>query len=107
MLVYTGINTNDSIQTALQKIDFALGDSGTTFIFQNGIVQTAIGQPVELGGSLIKDTTISGNYTLEFEGDLQAAAFVTTGGTATQYVKGDGTLGEFYGTGGTSGSSGT
>ena len=27
-LVYTGINTNDSIQTALQKIDEAIGNGG-------------------------------------------------------------------------------
>ena len=34
-LVYTGINTNDSVQTALQKIDAKFGDAAIGYIFQN------------------------------------------------------------------------
>jgi hypothetical protein len=44
-LIYTGINTNDSLQTALQKIDAKFGDVGLGYIFQNGIIQSAPGQP--------------------------------------------------------------
>jgi len=91
-LVYTGINSGDNLQTALQKIDAKFEDAGLGYVFVNGLIQTAPGQPVELGGSLIHDTTISGNYTLTFAGNLQATALITTGGTSSQFVKGDGSL---------------
>ena len=91
-LVYTGINSGDNLQTALQKIDAKFEDAGLGYVFVNGIIQTAPGVPVELGGSLIHDTTIGGNYTLTFAGNLQATALITTGGTSSQFVKGDGSL---------------
>ena len=91
-LVYTGINSGDNLQTALQKIDAKFEDAGLGYVFVNGLIQTAPGLPVELGGSLIHDTTISGNYTLTFAGNLQATALITTGGTSSQFVKGDGSL---------------
>jgi hypothetical protein len=91
-LVYTGINSGDNLQTALQKIDAKFEDAGLGYVFVNGLIQTAPGVPVELGGSLIHDTTISGNYTLTFAGNLQATALITTGGTSSQFVKGDGSL---------------
>ena len=91
-LIYTGINSGDNLQTALQKIDAKFEDAGLGYVFVNGLIQTAPGLPVELGGSLIHDTTISGNYTLTFAGNLQATALITTGGTSSQFVKGDGSL---------------
>jgi hypothetical protein len=91
-LVYTGINSGDNLQTALQKIDAKFEDAGLGYVFVNGLIQTAPGLPVELGGSLIHNTTISGNYTLTFAGNLQATALITTGGTSSQFVKGDGSL---------------
>ena len=91
-LVYTGINSGDNLQTALQKIDAKFEDAGLGYVFVNGIIQTAPGLPVELGGSLTHDTTIGGNYTLTFSGNLQATALITTGGTSSDFVKGDGSL---------------
>ena len=91
-LVYTGINSGDNLQTALQKIDAKFEDAGLGYVFVNGIIQTAPGVPVGLGGSLINDTTIGGNYRLTFAGSLESQAFVTTGGNSSQFVKGDGSL---------------
>ena len=92
-LIYTGIRTNDSLQVALAKIDDKFRDSGIGYAFQNGIIQSAPGQPVKLGGSLIENTTItSGNLNLTVTGNLIAGAHVTSGGTSSQFVKGDGSL---------------
>jgi len=91
-LVYTGINSGDNLQTALQKIDAKFEDAGLGYVFVNGIIQTAPGVPVGLGGSLTHDTTIGGNYTLTFAGNLKATKLITTGGTSSQFVKGDGSL---------------
>jgi hypothetical protein len=91
-LLYIGVNTNDSFQTALQKINQAFTNAQMGYIFNNGLVQSGLSQPVQLGGSLIQNTTISGNYTLTLQGNVQAAKHVTTGGTSSQFVKGDGTL---------------
>ena len=104
-LIYTGINTNDTLQLALQKIDAKFADASIGYIFNNGIIQVAPGDPVQLGGSLIQNTTISGNYRLTFQGSLESSRFVTTGGTINQVVAGDGTLLDWDG--GTSGTSGT
>ena len=91
-LLYTGINTNDSLQTALQKIDAKFGDAMVGYTFTNGVYQSVAGAPVGLGGSLTADTTIGGNFTLTFAGNVRAAKHITTGGTSSQFVKGDGTL---------------
>ena len=91
-LVYTGIVTNDNLETALQKIDQKFQDSNIGYIFTNGLEQLAPGQPVMLGGALIKNTTIGGLYNLAFAGTLEASALITTGGTSTDFVKGDGSL---------------
>lgn len=91
-LTYTGITTNDSMQTALQKIDAKFGDATIGYVFTNGLYQPVGGAPVGLGGNLIANTTIGGNFTLTFTGNLQATKHITTGGTASQFVKGDGTL---------------
>jgi hypothetical protein len=91
-LTYTGITQNDSIQTALQKIDAKFGDSHVGYIFTNGVVQLSPGQPVKLGGSLIEDTTIGGNFTLSFVGPIIGSKLATAGGTASEFLKGDGTL---------------
>lgn len=92
-LVYTGIVTDDNLQTALQKIDAKFQDAGLGYIFNNGVIQTSPGQPVGLGGTMIQDTTIDGDgYTLTFTGTLLATKFATVGGTSSQFVKGDGTL---------------
>ena len=37
-LIYTGINTNDSLQVALQKIDAKFEDAGLGYIFNNGVI---------------------------------------------------------------------
>jgi hypothetical protein len=92
-LVYTGINTNDNLETALQKIDAKFGDAFIGYIFDNGVIQTAPGQPVRLGGSLVQNTVInSAGYTFEITGSIESGAFITTGGTSSQFVKGDGSL---------------
>jgi hypothetical protein len=90
--VYTGIVTNDNLQTALQKIDQKFQDSNLGYIFTNGLEQLAPGQPVMLGGALVKNTTIGGLYNIAFAGTLEASALITTGGTSTDFVKGDGSL---------------
>lgn len=91
-LTYTGITTNDSLQTALQKIDAKFGDAMVGYTFTNGVYQSVAGAPVGLGGNLTANTSIGGNFTLTFAGNLQAAKHITTGGTSSQFVKGDGTL---------------
>jgi hypothetical protein len=92
-LIYTGIRTNDSLQVALTKIDAKFRDSGIGYAFQNGIIQTAPGEPVKLGGSLVEDTTISSEgFDLTVTGNLIAGAHVTSGGTSSEFVKGDGSL---------------
>ena len=91
-LLYIGVQTNDNLQLVIQKINQAFINSGIGYIFNNGLVQTSLSAPVQLGGSLIQNTTIGGNFTLEFTGNLKAAKHITTGGTASQFVKGDGTL---------------
>ena len=91
-LIYTGITTNDSLQTALQKIDAKFGDAMVGYTFTNGVYQSVAGAPVGLGGSLTANTSIGGNFTLTFAGNLQATKHITTGGTSSQFVKGDGTL---------------
>lgn len=91
-LTYTGINTNDSLQTALQKIDAKFGNAMVGYIFTNGVVQLSPGQPVKLGGSLIENTTIGGNFTLSFVGPIIGSKLATAGGTASEFLKGDGTL---------------
>ena len=91
-LLYIGVQTNDNLQLVIQKINQAFINSGIGYIFNNGIVQTSLSSPVQLGGSLIQNTTIGGNFTLTFAGNVQAAKHITTGGTSSQFVKGDGTL---------------
>jgi hypothetical protein len=92
-LIYTGINTNDNLQTAILKIDNKFRDAGLGYVFQNGLVQIAPGAPVELGGSLTQDTVInSDGFTLTVTENLIAGAHVTSGGTSSQFVKGDGSL---------------
>ena len=92
-LIYTGINTNDSLQVALTKINNKFRDAGIGYAFQNGIIQSAPGEPVKLGGSLVEDTTInSGSFGLTVTGNLTAGAHITSGGTSSQFVKGDGSL---------------
>jgi hypothetical protein len=91
-LIYTGITTNDSLQTALQKIDAKFGDAMVGYTFTNGVYQSVAGAPVGLGGNLIANTSIGGNFTLTLAGNLQATKHITTGGTSSQFVKGDGTL---------------
>jgi hypothetical protein len=91
-LLYTGITTNDNLQTALQKIDAKFADAAIGYAFNNGLIQSAPGQPVQLGGSLIQDTSIGGNYKLAFVGKVEASALITTGGTSSQFVKGNGSL---------------
>ena len=48
-LIYTGITTNDSLQTALQKIDAKFGDAMVGYTFTNGVYQSVAGAPVGLG----------------------------------------------------------
>jgi hypothetical protein len=91
-LVYTGINNNDNLEIALQKIDAKFQDAGLGYIFQNGIIQLGPGLPVGLGGSLTQDTLITGAHKLSFSGELEASKLITTGGTSSQFVKGDGSL---------------
>lgn len=91
-LLYIGVNTNDNLQIVIEKINQAFQNAGVGYAFNNGLVQPTPFDPVQLGGSLIQNTTIGGAYTLTFVGNVQAAKHITTGGTASQFVKGDGTL---------------
>jgi thiamine pyrophosphokinase len=92
-LIYTGINTNDTLQTALHKIDAKFQDAAIGYAFENGVIQTSPGQPVGLGGSLVRNTVInSAGYTFEITGSVESGAFITSGGTSSQFVKGDGSL---------------
>jgi hypothetical protein len=92
-LIYTGINMNDNLQTALEKIDGKFQDAGIGYIFENGIIQLNPGEPVRLGGSLMQNTTInSAGFTFTLSGTFEASALITTGGTANDFVKGDGSL---------------
>lgn len=91
-LIYIGVNTNDPLSDVIEKINQAFQNSGIGYAFTNGITQPSPFDPVQLGGSLIQNTTIGGNYNLTFVGELQASKFITTGGTASQFVKGDGSL---------------
>ena len=92
-LVYTGIVTNDNLQTALQKIDAKFQDAAIGYIFNNGVIQSSPGNPVQIGGKLIKATTIDNNtFPFIFTETLESAKFITTGGLSSQFVKGDGTL---------------
>ena len=92
-LLYTGINTNDSVQTALQKIDAKFQEAAIGYIFNNGVYQAAPGLPVGLGGSLVQDTIIvSGGWTFTITDSIESAALITTGGTSSDFVKGDGSL---------------
>jgi hypothetical protein len=92
-LVYTGVNTNDNLQIVLQKIDNKFRDAGLGYVFTNGLIQTAPGQPVKLGGALVNNTTInSQGFTFGLSGTIESSGFITTGGTSSQFVKGDGSL---------------
>ena len=91
-LLYIGVKTNDNLHTVIGKINQAFQNAGVGYAFTNGIVQPDPNQPVQLGGSLVQDTIIGGNYTLTLDGNLKAAKHITTGGTASQFVKGDGSL---------------
>jgi hypothetical protein len=92
-LVYTGVNTNDNLQLVLEKIDNKFRDAGLGYVFTNGLIQTAPGQPVKLGGLLVENTTInSQGFTFGLSGTIGSSAFITTGGTSSQFVKGDGSL---------------
>jgi hypothetical protein len=90
-LVYTGINTNDTIQLALQKIDDSFSNIKFGYTFNNGLIKE-VDQTVQLGGTLIKNTTISGSYKLTFVGNLQANSFIKTGGTNQQFLLADGSV---------------
>jgi hypothetical protein len=92
-LLYTGITTNDNLQTALEKIDLKFKDASIGYIFQDGVVQENPGDPVTLGGIFTQDVTISnGPYNFLVTNNLEAGAHVTTGGTSSDFVKGDGSL---------------
>jgi len=92
-LLYTGIKTNDNLQIALEKIDAKFQDANIGYVFENGIIQSSPGQPVKLGGSLTGNTVINSNsFTFKLSGTIESQAFITTGGTSSQFVKGDGSL---------------
>jgi hypothetical protein len=92
-LLYTGVKTNDNLQIALEKIDAKFRDANIGYIFENGIIQSSPGQPVKLGGSLTGNTTInSAGFTFALTGTIESQAFITTGGTSSQFVKGNGSL---------------
>jgi hypothetical protein len=91
-LLYIGVQTNDTLEAIIVKINQAFQNTGIGYAFTNGVIQPTPSQPVQLGGALIQNTTIGGNFTLTFSGNVQAAKHITTGGTSSQFVKGDGTL---------------
>lgn len=82
-LLYIGINTNDNLQIVIEKINQTLQNSGVGYAFNNGVVQTSPFDPVQLGGSLIQNTTIGGSYTLTFVGNVEADKHITTIGAGS------------------------
>jgi hypothetical protein len=91
-LLYIGVQNNDTLEAIIVKINQAFQNAGVGYAFTNGLIQPTPFQPVQLGGALIQNTTIGGNFTLAFTGNVQAARHITTGGSSSQFVKGDGTL---------------
>ena len=91
-LLYIGVQNNDTLETIIVKINQAFQNAGVGYAFTNGLIQPTPFQPVQLGGALIQNTTIGGNFTLSFTGNVQAARHITTGGSSSQFLKGDGTL---------------
>lgn len=92
-LVYTGILTNDNLQIALEKIDNKFKNAAIGYAFNNGITQAPSAGPVQLGGPLIQDTTItSSGFDLNITETINAGKFATIGGLSSQFVKGDGSL---------------
>jgi hypothetical protein len=91
-LLYIGVQNNDTLEAIIVKINQAFQNAGVGYAFTNGLIQPTPFQPVQLGGALTQNTTIGGNFTLAFTGNIQAARHITTGGTSSQFVKGDGTL---------------
>jgi hypothetical protein len=91
-LLYIGVQNNDTLEAIIVKINQAFQNAGVGYAFTNGLIQPTPFQPVQLGGALTQNTTIGGNFTLSFSGNVQAARHITTGGSSSQFVKGDGTL---------------
>ena len=91
-LLYIGVQNNDTLETIIVKINQAFQNAGVGYAFTNGLIQPTPFQPVQLGGALIQNTTIGGNFTLSFTGNVKAARHITTGGSSSQFLKGDGTL---------------
>jgi hypothetical protein len=91
-LLYIGVQNNDTLEAIIVKINQAFQNAGVGYAFTNGLIQPTPFQPVQLGGALTQNTNIGGNFTLAFTGNVQAARHITTGGTSSQFVKGDGTL---------------
>lgn len=91
-LLYIGVQNNDTLEAIIVKINQAFQNAGVGYAFTNGLIQPTPFQPVQLGGALTQNTTIGGNFTLAFTGNVQAARHITTGGSSSQFVKGDGTL---------------
>jgi len=93
ILLYTGINSGDNLQTSLQKIDAKFQDASIGYIFNNGLVQSTPGAAVQLGGTLIQDTIVDNNgYNLHFTESLSSPKFIVPSGTSSQFLKADGSL---------------
>ena len=92
-LIYTGILTNDNLQTVIEKIDAKFKNAAIGYAFNNGITQAPSAGPVQLGGPLLQNTTItSSGFDLSVTETINAGKFATIGGTSSQFVKGDGSL---------------
>jgi hypothetical protein len=92
-LIYTGVLTNDNLQTVIEKIDAKFKNAAIGYAFNNGITQAPLAGPVQLGGPLVKNTTItSSGFDFNVTETINAGRFATIGGTSSQFVKGDGSL---------------
>jgi hypothetical protein len=92
-LIYTGVLTNDNLQTVIEKIDAKFKNAAIGYAFNNGITQAPSAGPVQLGGPLLQNTTItSSGFDLNITETINAGRFATIGGTSSQFVKGDGSL---------------
>ncbi len=80
-LLYIGVQNNDTLETIIVKINQAFQNAGVGYAFTNGLIQPTPFQPVQLGGALIQNTTIGGNFTLSFSGNVQAAKRLDRYGT--------------------------
>lgn len=102
-LIYSGVNTNDSLQTIIEKFDYQLqqataiwGNITGTVTNQTDLMNYLSNNYVSSVGLSMPSAFVVTNSPVTTTGTLT----VTGAGNVYQYVRGDGTLGDFPGGGG-------